>query len=207
MIQGFVYLEGPSDQLGMRELLQSLIEAASEQGRCLLFFALTGKKLLLVKGPRRALHILRNQPESHVFLVPDLYPPNIAFPHKDYEALKIGLKSRFCAELERSSSDRRLEERFHVHCFKHDLETLVLASEESLLAVLRKRRFSQDWSRPVETQNDDKPPKRIVKALFDDAGMTYKETVDVPKVLAGSSLVDLMARCLENFAPFVTDLR
>ena len=97
-------------------------------------------------------------------------------------------------------------DRFFVHCFKYDLESLILASEKALLTRLKKEKFSQSWANPVEDQNHNKPPKQIVEALFRDSGMKYKDTADVPWILKRSSHRDLVKKCPQNFKPFVEDL-
>ena len=206
MNEVFVYVEGPSDQLGMRELLADIMEHAAGNGNKVDFYPLNGKEPLLNKGPKKAINILRNRPNSYVFLVPDLYPPNKPFTHSSYNELKGELERRFRDDMQRKNCDARLADRFFVHCFKYDLEALILASEEALLTRLEKQKFSQSWTNPVEDQDHDKPPKRIVEALFRDAGMKYKDTADVPWVLKRSSCSVLIKKCPQNFKPFIEDL-
>jgi hypothetical protein len=206
MSEVFVYVEGPSDQLGMRELFADVMEIANIRGNTVDFYPLDHKESLLNKGPSKAINILRNRPNSYVFLVPDLYPPNKPFPHLNYAELKDALKKRFHDELSRKKCDSRLADRFFVHCFKYDLESLILASEEALLSRLKKDKFSQSWANPVEDQNHNNPPKRIVEALFRDADMKYKDTADVPWILKRSNRRDLIKKCPQNFRPFVEDL-
>ncbi|NLL37500.1 MAG: DUF4276 family protein [Fretibacterium sp.] len=206
MSEVFVYVEGPSDQLGMRELFAGVIKVAKQKGKTVDFYPLGGKEPLLNKGPVRAINILRNRPDSYVFLVPDLYPQNKPFPHTTYAELKSALRRKFSEEVQSRGCDDRLVERFFVHCFKHDLEALILASEEPLLVRLERSKLSQSWAKPVENQNHDKPPKRIVEALFNDVGKKYKDTIDVPWILKRSNLHDLIEKCPQNFKPFVEDL-
>lgn len=206
MREVFVYVEGPSDQLGMRELFADIMDLAAEKGRKVDFYPLDGKEPLLQKGPLKAINILRNRPDSYVFLVPDLYPPNKPFPHTSYAELKDELGNRFAAEARRKGCDQRLTNRFFVHCFKYDLEALLLASEKSLLARLEQPQFSRSWIKPVENQNHNNPPKRIVEMLFRDAGLKYKDTADVPWILKQSGYRTLMEKCSQNFRPFVEDL-
>jgi len=206
MNEVFVYVEGPSDQLGMRELLADIIERAAGNGNRVDFYPLNGKEPLLNKGPKKAINILRNRPNSYVFLVPDLYPRNKPFTHSSYDDLKGELEKRFKKDLQRKNCDERLAERFFVHCFKYDLEVLILASKEVLLTRLRKQKCSQSWADPVEDQDHDKPPKRIVEALFRDAGMKYKDTADVPWILSRSNHRELVKKCQQNFKPFMEDL-
>lgn len=202
----FVYVEGPSDQLGLRELFADLIQLAHLKGNTVDFYPLNGKDPLLTKGPIRAINILRNRPHSYVFLLPDLYPPNVPFQHKTFTELQLEIQNRFNAELRRKKCDPRLADRFFVYCFKYDLEVLILASEDVLLKRLMKSRFSREWIKPVEDQNHHQPPKRIVEALFQDAGLRYKDTIDVPWILKRSSYRELAERCPQNFKPFVAGL-
>lgn len=206
MSEVFVYVEGSSDQLGMRELLAGMMAEAENRGSRVDFYPLGGKDALLQKGPGKALNILRNRPNSWVFLVPDLYPRNKYFDHESYAELKSELCRRFKALREERNCGSRLDDHFLVHCFKHDLESLVLASEDALLSRLGKRKFSLSWRTPVEDQNQDRPPKRIVEELFVASGMRYIGTSDVPWILERSSLQYLMARCSQNFKPFIEDL-
>jgi hypothetical protein len=206
MSEVFVYVEGPSDQLGMRVLFAEVIEIARQNGKTVDFYPLNGKEPLLNKGPIRAINILRNKPDSYVFLVPDLYPKNKPFLHTTFAELKGALHRKFSEEVQRKGCGDRLADRFFVHCFKYDLEALILASEEPLLARLERSKFSQSWAKPVENQNHDKPPKRILEALFSDAGKKYKDTADVPWILKRSRCQDLVNKCQQNFKPFVEDL-
>lgn len=114
MSEVFVYVEGPSDQLGMRELFAEVMELATNKGSTIDFYPLNGKEPLLNKGPIKAINILRNRPNSYVFLVPDLYPPNKPFPHVCYTELKNELKERFDQELHRKGCDERMVDHFFI---------------------------------------------------------------------------------------------
>lgn len=110
-----------------------------------------------------------------------------------------------------SSGDRGGEStRFKVHCLQHDLEALVLASVEALRQRLgTKDRLENLWRRPVELQNDERPPKRVVMDLFSRYGKKkgYRENLDAPWILERSSLDTVVERCNLRFAPFVNELR
>jgi len=206
LIEILIYVEGPSDQLGLRRLLGGVIDNASNMGNKVDFYPMGGKEPLLNKGPKKALNILRNKPGSWVFLVPDLYPRNKPFPHSSFEQLKIELEKRFINELQRKGCEERLKERFFVHCFKYDLEVLLLASEKILMERLEVPKFSRKWKKPAEEKNHDLPPKRIVEALFNDCGKKYKDTVDAPWILERSDYNLLKDICSQNFKPFLDDL-
>ena len=202
----FVYLEGQSDQIGMRRLLSHPIDCATAKGNRVEFYFMGGKKLLLNNGHKKAINILRNKPNSWVFLVPDLYPQNMPFAHSTYDELKRELEKRFRSELQRKNCDNRLKDRFLVHCFKYDLEVLLLASDKHLLKRLGTTKFTQTWANPVEDQDHHRPPKRVVEDLFSDAGKKYKETADVPWILERSDYNELQNKCPQNFKPFLEDL-
>jgi len=51
-----------------------------------------------------------------------------------------------------------------VFCLIHDLEVLLLAAEESLLAD--RQLPEPTWIKPVEEQNHGNPPKRVAERLF-----------------------------------------
>jgi hypothetical protein len=201
-----IYVEGPSDQLGLRRLLGEVIDSASDMGNKVDFYPMGGKEPLLNKGPIKALNILRNKPKSWVFLVPDLYPPNKPFPHSNYDELKSELEKKFITELKKRGCEERLRDRFFVHCFKYDLEVLLLASEKNLMERLEVTKFSRKWVKPVEDQNHQRPPKRIVEALFQDCGKKYKDTIDAPWILEHSDYNHLRDICYQNFKPFLNDL-
>ena len=201
-----MYVEGPSDQLGMRKLLANIIAMAKQTGNIVDFFPMGGKEALLNKGPKKAINILRNKPNSWVLLVPDLYPPNKPFPHVTFQNLKNEIELRFIKELAAKNADERLKDRFRVHCFKYDLEVLLLASEDTLLSRLGVTVLSQKWKLPVEDQNHQRPPKRIVENLFSEVGKRYKDTIDVPWILERSDYNDLKTKCPQNFEPFIDDL-
>ncbi len=109
------------------------IDCATAKGNRIEFYFMGGKKSLLNNGHKKAINILRNKPNSWVFLVPDLYPQNISFAHSTYKELKKELEKRFESELKRKNCDDRLKDRFLVHCFKYDLEVLLLVVDTGVL--------------------------------------------------------------------------
>lgn len=200
------YVEGAGDKLAMESLLRSLIELKRAQGVAIEFFETPAgdrKKSVLLKGPEKALNILRNNPKAQVALVPDLYPRNRGFPHETVAELRAGVFELARRVLDRKQLPAQLLERLHVFCFKHDLEALVLAAEMPLAARLGVRQLVPTWVLPVEDQNHEFPPKRIVEQLFEQRHRRYKETVDAPAILEGASYADIAGRCSQSFAPFV----
>ncbi len=201
-----VYVEGPSDRLAMQELLTSLLARLQTRGVTVIFLSIgnENKKDLILKTPIKAVNILRNDPQSVVIALPDLYPPNHGFPHSTFADLSKGLRERFKKELERKNvDDVRLHERFHIFCFKHDLESLVLAAENQLASRLGVASIDCTWVKPVEDQNHNKPPKRIVEQLFEMYGEKYKDTIDAPLILGATPYHEIAYACYQCFKPFV----
>ncbi len=206
MREVLVYVEGPSDKLGLEKLFDGIIQQAANKGNKLVFIPMHGKKPLLNKCPLKAINILRNKRHCRVFLLPDLYPPNVPFSHTTFHDLKHEVERRFTGELQRRKLDKRLKDRFYVHCFKYDFEVLVLASEPPLIKRLETETFSRQWIKPVENQNHRQCPKRIVEQLFRDSGKKYKDTIDAPWILERSDYNQLAETYNQNFKPFLNDL-
>ena len=203
-----VYVEGPSDKLAMQVLLRPLLERKQQLGIAIDFFeAPRGdkKKSVLEKVPIKAASILRGDPSSFVIALPDLYPKNISFPHETPTQLEVGIGENFKKAMQTKGmpDDIRFERRFRVFCFKHDLEALLLASKEALKKHLGDNSLNASWRLPVEDQNHGNPPKRVIEDLFERHGRRYRDTVDAPLILSGSSYLDLADRCPQCFKPFV----
>ncbi|MBS1910377.1 MAG: DUF4276 family protein [Bacteroidetes bacterium] len=202
-----VYVEGRSDVDALKGLLRELIASRSAAGISIGFFESPKgdrKKTLLRDVPMKAVDILRTTPDSHVVALPDLYPPDIAFPHRTAEELFQGMKSRFREVLaSKGDVDERIAGRFHVFCMKHDLEVLVLAAREQLAQRLGVSRLKPEWKEPVEEQNHDRPPKRVVKELFDAHNRKYRETREAALILGSADYAIIAERCPQCFKPFV----
>ncbi|PSR00213.1 MAG: hypothetical protein BRD48_01810 [Bacteroidetes bacterium QS_9_68_14] len=203
-----VYVEGRSDALALRALLAPLLDRKlREDGARVEFFEAPAgdrKESVLMRVPRKAANILRGDPQALVAALPDLYPPNKAFDHETVEELRSGIRKHFRTCLrEKGIDDERMERRFKVFCFKHDFEALVLAARDALLRHLDADAFATSWHTPVEDQNHDKPPKRIVEELFAAHDRKYVETVDAPRILGNAHYETVVERCPQCFAPFV----
>ena len=207
-MRAIVYVEGPSDKAAMQALLRPLIDQKRQKGIAIEFFDShngDSKRSVLVKVPIRAVNILVNDPHSVVVALPDLYPPNKAFQHETFDELKRGIVKNFQDALTAKgiTDDVHLKERFKVFCFKHDLEALILASGEGLKTRLGTNALNVSWRIPVEDQNHDNPPKRVVEGLFTKYGKRYKDTVDAPYILGSCRHQDIAAQCPQCFKPFV----
>ncbi|MDQ1329398.1 MAG: hypothetical protein QG641_2688 [Candidatus Poribacteria bacterium] len=205
----YVYVEGPSDKYAMETLLHPLIEQKKHDGVTVDFLSEGSKEALLEKVPKRTINIILNEPNSFVVVIPDLYPRDLCFKHATYDELKEGILSRFNSALRDkhiNESDTLLK-RFKIFCFKYDLESLILASIESLKLYLGVNELHVTWNIPVEDQNHEEPPKNIIKCLFSNYGKKYNETFDAPLILSMSSYEDITDRCRQCFKPFVDFLK
>jgi hypothetical protein len=211
-----IYVEGPSDKNAMEALLVNLIDKKSEEGVSIEFFPIKGgnndkggdaKKDLLLKAPTKAVDILCNNPNSVAIILPDLYPKNKGFPHETFQQLKAGIMENFSQALQKKRiQDERLKERFKVFCFKYEMEALILAAESALkdkLGVTDLTDLDVTWTIPVENQNHDRPPSKIVEQLFRDSGKGYNKTVDAKLILRNTSYQEITDKCTQCFKPFV----
>ncbi|MBI5116526.1 DUF4276 family protein [Candidatus Poribacteria bacterium] len=203
-----VYVEGPSDKAAMEALLLPLLEKKRTEGVAVVFFeAPPGdkKESVLTKVPRKAANILLNDPHAVVVAMPDLYPKNRAFPHETVEELERGIFNNFHAALlgKEAPDDFHAKNRFKVFCFKHDMEVLILASHEALRSRLGAKHLTPTWRNPVEDQDHNHPPKRIVEELFNKFGQHYRDTVDAPMILSVVNYQEVADRCPQCFKPFI----
>jgi hypothetical protein len=202
-----VYVEGPSDRLALEELLAGLLQQLAVEGVSVDFIPTEGKKRLLQQIPIKALNTLRNDPHAVVVALPDLYPPNVVFEHRTIEELRRAVREKIEHESRRRNvTDARVLSRFHLFCLKYDLEALILAAEAALAARLGREALERTWTVPVEDQDHDKPPKRVVEALFAANGERYKDTIDAPLILGAAHYPDIVAACPQCFRPFVVFL-
>lgn len=201
-----VYVEGPSDQFAMEELLAGLLDQLLMSGVRVKFVPLEGKKPLMVKAPQKAVNILRSQPDSIVVALPDLYPPNVGGEHRTVAELRQVLRAEFLrgwARARKGVEDRRIASRFKVFCFKHDLEALLLAAAPQLAERLGRESLPCTWITPVEDQNHHHPPKRVVEQLFQKHEERYRDTLDAPLILGAAHYPDIVRACPQCFGPFV----
>lgn len=208
-----IYVEGRSDKNAMEALLVNLIDQKSEEGVSIEFFPIKGenndkggdaKKDLLLKAPIKAVNILCRTPNSIVILLPDLYPRNKGFTHETFQQLEAGIMKNFSQALQKKGiQDERLKERFKVFCFKYEMEALILAAESALRGKLGVTSLAVTWTIPVEDQNHDRPPSKIVEQLFRDSGKKYNKPVDPQLILGKTSYQEIAEKCTQCFKPFV----
>lgn len=203
-----IYVEGRSDKNAMEALLRTLLQQKLQEGIAINFIESPEgdkKKSVLTKVPRRAASIIQNKSHSVVVAMPDLYPRDVVFEHKTFGELEEGILKKFDELMQngRFADDIRLKDRFRVFCFKHDLEALILASEEALKDYLSLDSLEVIWRKPVECQDHDEPPKLIVEKLFRENGRRYKGTVHARAILENADYRIIAERCQQCFKPFV----
>ena len=209
-----VYVEGPSDRISLEKLLKPVIESGRGNQVGISFLPQQGKDAILKHCGLKAAEHLGEYPDDWVFALPDLHPmaryDGGEFEHRTFDALKQVLRNRFESRANKLGLSQEVRYHFRVHCLKHDLEALLLAVPDTLRERLgTKDALKGRWRLPVEDQNGDKPPKRIVEELFSQyrkrAG--YSEATDAPWILERASLDTVLSGCKQRFVPFVTELK
>jgi hypothetical protein len=213
-VRVIVYVEGPSDQKALQALLKPVIDAARSKGTGITFSPQGGKAAILDDVPRKAAEHLQQNEHDWVFALPDLYPmaayndgPN---RHRSFAELRQLLHEGFRTRADKIDLSESARKHFRVHCLKHDLEGLLLAAPDVLRQRLKTTDALRDrWRLPVEDQNDDKPPKRIVEELFKKYRKKpgYVDTSDAVWIMERASLNGIESACPQRFAPFVREIR
>jgi hypothetical protein len=208
-----IYVEGPADRAALEKLLAPIMSEGRARGVGIRLLPLGGKDSILNDSPRKAAEHLAEHPDDWVFALPDLYPMSVydgtPNAHRSFSELDGRLRERFLSRAKKVGVPASSHTRFRVHCLKHDLEALLLAAPE----VLRARLGTKDalhgrWRSPVEDQNDQRPPKRIVEALFERyQRRKYSDTMDAPWILARAPLGVIETACPQQFARLVGELR
>jgi hypothetical protein len=209
-----VYVEGPADRASLERLLQPVISSSRENRVSLRFIVLGNKSAILNGSPRKAAGHLSEHPGDWVFVLPDLYPmaqyDGTENEHRSPADLRSLLNRKFQKQADSIGVPSEARDHFRVHCLKHDLEALLLASTDQLRQRLRtKDALKKRWRTPVEDQNDGMPPKRVVEALFSKyrPEESYVDTIDAPWILERANLQVVIERCPQCFAVFVSQVR
>lgn len=209
-----IYVEGDSDRHVMNELLIELRrKATGSQIRTNVFRAGDNRRLM-DQSPRTAAAHLNQHAHDWAVIVPDLYRmrpfASTEFRHSSITELRsvIQNKVRDYAKTQGWQVDPILD-RLKIHCFKFDLESLLLAVTDRLRKRLQTtHRLAGRWKDPVEDQNDDHPPKSIVEGLFlQYRNRAYVATSDAPEILRGADVEELARICPQGFGPLVADIK
>ncbi len=194
-MRAWIYVEGPSDKLGLDALWTQWCGRMRAAGRGITIIPLMNKANFLKKVGQRAAEKLAANDSDVVVGLPDLYPTapfaRTSWAHSDAAALKaVQLRQVRAAltETQRLSAKRAdaALTRFFPSLFKYDFEMLLLAAEDALRATLGTAERLGGWRVPVEEQNLDRPPKRIIEELFVTKSSTrtrYRDTRHAPATL------------------------
>lgn len=191
----WVYVEGEADRLALRSLWASWIERLRVVGHGIKVIPLANKSQFLRKIGHRAARALCESAADIVIGLPDLYPnkefETTKYKHQDIVELKA-VQVREVSEALRTvfnmhqAQIKQLLKRFLPSALKYDLEMLLLAAQEQLRAYLRTVDHLGDWRSPVEDQDQNQPPKRLVETLFRTKsveGRAYRDTKDASAIL------------------------
>ena len=194
----FVYVEGRSDAEALRALWQVWMEQCRGHGVGFEFLSLGGKGKLLKQIGHRAAEKLAGSSNDLVVALPDLYPTRdyegTQYAHRNLKELadlqrrlvRQGLNGQGVREGEKES----YLSRFYASALKHDLEMLLLAGESYLGEFLHEKGNLGKWRKPVEEQNQARPPKVVVSDIFrakHPKRHAYRDTIHAPQILRRAS--------------------
>ena len=191
----WIYVEGEADKLALEALWSKWREELRRLGHGIKIIPLANKSKFFRKiGPRAARQLYDNN-DDIVIGLPDLYPnqpyTGTRYAHRNIAELKSVQKKEVSDALQNifsfnSQQVRQLLQRFLPSALKHDLEMLLLAAKDQLRSYLRTPDRLGNWHNPVEDQNQNHPPKRIVEELFRTKSITrraYRDTRDASAIL------------------------
>lgn len=191
----WIYVEGESDKLALQTLWRNWCEQLRTAGHGIQIIPLADKSRFFRKiGPRAARQLCDNSDDVVVGL-PDLYPnqpyAGTKYAHANMKELEGVQRNKVSDALERvfnvnSSDVDSLLERFLPGALKHDLEMLLLAARRELRSYLGTPDQLGNWRNPVEDQNQQRPPKRVVEELFrtkSRARHAYRDTKDASAIM------------------------
>ncbi len=185
----WIYVEGPSDCSALNALWTRWKENLKKDGWGIKVLPLDNKTKFFRKIGAHAVEKLRADSRDLVVGLPDYYPNqeyvNTAYRHDTLIELLDVQKKLVNNVLEQKRLDKNYMERFHPSALKHDLEMLLLSAHKQLCDHLGENHQPDNWIRPVEEQNQNKPPKRIVEEFYrTDKGRRYRDTTDAKAVLS-----------------------
>ena len=199
----WIFVEGDSDVKALSALLNGWKQNLSTKGWGIQLISLENKSKYFRKIGSRATEKLANDAHDLVVGLPDLYPnrdyANTEYKHDNLEELRDLqtrlVKQNLKQEVRRADVDGHIA-RFYASALKHDLEVLLLAATSQLQFRLKMSNRPSGWRQPPEDQNQDKPPKRIVEALFQrELKRSYRENTDSNAILRDADLREVAKQC------------
>ena len=200
----WVFVEGKSDVQALSALWSGWKQKLSENGWGIQLIPLESKSKYFRKIGSRATEKLANDARDLVVGLPDLYPnrdyADTEYKHNNLQELQ-GVQTRLVKQHLQQQMGRRANvdghiARFYASALKHDLEVLLLAATSQLQSRLKMSNRPSGWRQPPEEQNQDKPPKRIVEALFQrELKRSYRENTDSNAILRDADLREVAKQC------------
>jgi hypothetical protein len=185
----WVYVEGASDRLALEALWEKWRSRLKQRGWGIHVIPLDDKSRFFRKiGPRAAQQLIAD-PQDLVVGMPDYYPNQpyngTPYQHQDMGDLIVVQRQLVSDALRQRGADAEANcKRFFPSALKHDLEMLLLAACEQLRGHLDVSDQLGNWRHPVEDQNQQTPPKRIVEQLYlQKKHRRYRDTRDAAAVL------------------------
>ncbi|MCX5677482.1 MAG: DUF4276 family protein, partial [Planctomycetota bacterium] len=188
-----VFVEGQSDRLALESLWKAWKERLRDQRHGIAIIPLDDKSRFFRKIGHHAGQVLVGGSQDVAVGLPDLYPnasyDNTIYKHRDVAELKqvqVREVKRALREVfgKQDPESQQLLQRFFPSALKHDLEMLLLAAKQELTSYLRVSGSLGSWRLPVEDQNQQRPPKRVVEELFrTKKGWAYRDTIHASAVL------------------------
>jgi hypothetical protein len=189
----WIYVEGQADQSALGTLWAGWKSKLSQSGWGIQILPLSDKSRFFRNIGPHAAEKLANNGNDLVVGLPDLYP-NATYSSTEYRHTNLPELKNTQSKLVRGSlvsafglSDASADDamiRFYPSALKHDLEMLLLAAVVHLRSVLDTSDTLGNWRHPVEEQNQNRPPKRIVEELFyAKRKIQYRDTVHASGVL------------------------
>ena len=200
----WIFVEGKSDVQALSALLNGWKQNLSTKGWGIQLIPLESKSKYFRKIGSRATEKLANDAHDLVVGLPDLYPnrdyADTEYKHNNLRELQ-GVQTRLVKQHLQQQMGRRANvdghiTRFYASALKHDLEVLLLAATSQLQSRLKMSNRPSGWRRPPEEQNQDRPPKRIIEALFQrELKRSYREIVDSHAILSKADLREVAEQC------------
>jgi hypothetical protein len=194
-MKAWFFVEGESGRTALEALFRPWNERLRQSHDGIQVVPIKGKSRFLIEIGSRVAQRLVASPTDIVVAAPDLHPmrdfDHTPFPHSNVAELATLMRNSVRSGLileQRILAPQadQLLDRFLPSALKYDLEFLLLAARKALKQTLGTAENLGNWRRPVEEQNDDTPPKRIVEDLFlrkSKKRRAYQETVDAAAVL------------------------
>ena len=201
----WIFVEGPSEVRALDALWSKWKIKLGKKGCGIKLISLANKARLFKNLGERVVEKLLNDQCDVAVGLPDLYPnrefANTRYKHRSLEELQevqIRLvRQALNRKGVRGSDVESFVSRFYGNALKHDLEVLLLSAPNQLKERLKIPNLPRSWRLPPEEQNQDQPPKEIVRALFrrHRRRKSYMQIVDSVAILRDAELLDVTEQC------------